>query len=107
MKIYQTMMSIDGDPGKLFKMDTIHHEGRIWLVPKWLSPPSREWQKPERIVCLSNLKHQVLPQGSPYGDYMIPYSIPTSVLYGPGLPPKDSEYVVIEDPDVHVPSGNA
>jgi hypothetical protein len=52
MKIYKTMMSISDDPaggGNIYKMDTIEHEGQMWLVPEWLEKEGEGWKKP----CLS------------------------------------------------------
>jgi hypothetical protein len=31
-----------GAGNKILQCDTIEHEGKIWLVPKWLASPAKE-----------------------------------------------------------------
>ena len=40
------------DTGEVKLIDTIEHEGSLWLVPKWLDTPYPGMQKPVRMICL-------------------------------------------------------
>jgi hypothetical protein len=93
--IFKTMVS---DGSSLFPVDTIEHEGRLWLVLRWLYPPSREWRAPERLICISNLGFQDLRNmpNAP-ADFSVPVPLP-KVLFEtiPTLPAE--QYIVIEHP---------
>jgi hypothetical protein len=101
MKILKTMV---GAGNKILQCDTIEHEGKIWLVPKWLASPAEGVQRPERIVRIDLLPHQKLdrkPGGIP-ADYVLNVPIPRDVLDGPILPGKGSEFEVVPQPDIQV-----
>ncbi len=98
------MVSISGDPetaGTVFMMDTIEHEGRMWLVPEWFDMPGKGWSRPARLICLDVLPHQK-SSGSQW-DYILTRPIPKPVC--DGRIPKEvaHEYVVIERPNIEVP----
>ncbi len=48
----------------IYEIDTIEHEGMLWLVPEWLDTPRKGWSRPARIVCLSLLEHTPMPPES-------------------------------------------
>lgn len=43
------------EDGALFISDAILYEGKLWLVPEWLTGPSEGTQRPARIICLADL----------------------------------------------------
>ena len=104
MKIEKATVGNDED-GALFQCDVIEWEGALWLVPAWLENPDEGWMTPSRIIQIDGLKFQRTP-GGPFGDYIINEPVPKSVLEGR---PNESgkEIVVIERPDIHVPTGRA
>lgn len=75
------------------EMDTIEHEGLLWLVPTWIDTATPGYSTPERIVCLSMLAHALLPPGDRYLA-SVQNPIPKSVLYGPGPSSAIAGYVV-------------
>lgn len=95
--IFVTMVS---EGSSIFKVDTIEYEGKLWLVLRWLFPPSKEWREPERLICISNLSFQDL-RGSPNrpADFSLPAPLP-KVLFDavPKLPIEP--YIVIEHPHI-------
>src|SRR5260370_41892779 len=48
---------VTSDDGNTYLIDTIEHEGSLWLVPKWLPTPYPQMQKPARIIQM--LKHKL------------------------------------------------
>lgn len=102
-KVFTTLVSID-DSNELNHCDTIEWKGKKWLVPKWLVAPTEGWKKPERIICLDNLKHQKI--GAGFGaDYLLNDPLPRSVVEGRGPSPAEGSYDVIEAPDITLPGG--
>jgi hypothetical protein len=95
--IFKTMIS---DGSSVFPVDTIEHEGRLWIVLKWLYPPSREWREPERIICISNLGVQDLRrmQNMP-ADFSVPVPLP-KVLFDPIPKLPIEQYIVVEHPHI-------
>jgi hypothetical protein len=94
--IFKTMVS---DGKSIFPIDTIEHEGKLWLVFEWLAPPSKEWREPARLVCLSNLPYRDLRgQGFPT-DFSLSHPLPKVLFEAiPRLP--DEPYIVIEHPHI-------
>jgi hypothetical protein len=43
------------DDGQLGACDTIEHEGKLWLVPKWHGNFDEGIEWPERIICVHGL----------------------------------------------------
>ena len=43
MKIYITLATVSGNlehPAAVIKIDTIKHDGKMWLVPEWIDGPT-------------------------------------------------------------------
>jgi hypothetical protein len=103
MTILTTAVAISGDPafdGKILKMDTIEHEGRMWLVTSWLVPRTGGLSKPERLICLDTLPHQ---KASMNGlDFVLNNPLPKAVTEGRVPSGLEALYVVIERPDIEV-----
>ena len=87
-----------GEGTQYSKCDTIEHEGSYWLVPEWFEDPSVGLKIPKRMICISNLEHQVLGPDSKYADFLVKYAIPTNVLSGELTEQDKKEYQVIEYP---------
>ena len=104
MKIMKTLVGMDGEPN-IVLVDTIEHEGKLWLVPKWLASPSEGVQRPERIVRIDTLQRQKIDRskGGWAADYLLKAPMPRSVLQGPIQSGKDSVYEVIPQPDIELP----
>lgn len=43
------------DDGSIEACDTIEHEGKLWLVPKWHGDFDKGIEWPERIICVHGL----------------------------------------------------
>ncbi len=102
-KIFKTGLIISGDPesrGKLFKMDTIEYEGKMWLVPEWIDMRTEGYSMPVRIVCLDTLRHQ--PSQTKSLDFLLNDPIPKAVLDGQIPPQSEADYLVLERPDIRV-----
>jgi hypothetical protein len=95
--IFKTMVS---DGSSVFPVDTIEYEGRLWLVMRWLVPPSREWREPERLICISNLNFQDL-RGMPNrpADFSLSVPLP-KVLFDPIPKLPIEQYLVVEHPHI-------
>ena len=104
MKILTTMVIISGDEttkGAIHKMDTIEHEGRFWLVPEWLDSQSEAWTMPARIILLDTLHHQ--KSDGEQWDFVLNDPIPKAIVHGETEPEPDSQYFVVERPDIQFP----
>jgi hypothetical protein len=100
MKIYRTMLGLDNGGG-LFLMDTIEHEGALWLVPDWIVFHDEKVQKPRRIIRLDGLKYQKTKFGK--ADYVLNDPLP-SILIDPAHRNQQLPgYVVKEAPDIQAP----
>ena len=42
--------AVKSDDGKIYWIDTIEHEGGLWLVPKWLATTYPQTYKPARMI---------------------------------------------------------
>jgi hypothetical protein len=70
--------------GFVIRCDGLAHEGKLWLVPSWLSHPTKPIAIPERMIRFDNLPHQKEAEGLDYENILLP--IPESALSGP-MPP--------------------
>ena len=104
MNIFKTLLAFsDGDDGALYRVDTIEHEGKMWLVPSWLDNPVAGHRIPERLILLDVLPHQKTPDGP--ADFVLSPGIPKSVFDGEVLPQPGDGFVVIEVPeDIQFPA---
>ena len=51
-----TKTYVTSDDGYTYLIDTIEHEGYLWLVPAWLDAPYQQMRKPARIIRLDKHK---------------------------------------------------
>jgi hypothetical protein len=91
----------DGDTSSF--VDAIEYEHKIWLVLKWLYPPSREWREPERIIRVAYIGFQDLRNDpARLADFSLSVPLPKVVFEAsPQLP--SEQYVVIEHPHIRFP----
>jgi hypothetical protein len=101
MEMLKTMVS----SGEIASpMDTIEHEGKLWLVPEWKTSHDKGWRTPARIICLSDHHLQKLdPMLGLGADYGLIGSVPNTVLQGLDPRPEASGFVVIEAPPIRFP----
>jgi|SRR5271165_1074326 len=63
MSLTRTLIQVTDD-GSILSVDTVEFEGKLWLVPEWLSGPRPNTEMPARIICLHGLPMQ--PVFAPY-----------------------------------------
>ncbi len=98
MKILKTLVGTD--VGTIDKVDTIEHEGGLWLVPMWLEIPAEGRRKPMRIIRLDVLPHQEV-NGFGGADYLLTSGhIPKDVLECRTPQEQAVGFVVIDSPDI-------
>jgi len=103
MKTFKTAVS---DGKSIFPVDTIEHEGGLWLVPLWLATQDEKWKTPARLIRMDILPHQKLGPPQPF-DYALNNPIPKGVLDGT-TPSKEAHgFVVIDRPEIQRPTGTA
>lgn len=92
--------TVGTDTGKLIQVDVIEWQGKVWLVPQWLVSLDQKTRRPRRIICLSNLQHQV-PGPGKWG-YVVNNTVPESLM-GEGVPERVQGFFVVELPDIELP----
>ena len=106
MKILKTVVTlIDLDClGHRIDVDTVEHEGKLWLVPEWIDTQDGRWTKPVRIICLSVLPHQ---QRSPNSgaDYDLMCPMTKAILNGQIPKETTLDLVVVENPNIEIQRG--
>lgn len=110
MRIFKTCVYFSGEPeaarGNLWLVDTIEHEGELWLVPGWLEAPHEGWKSPKRIICLSRMQHQATPEHPRY-QFATREPLPTSVYEGLAQSSEEAGFLVVEAPNIRfeIPKG--
>jgi hypothetical protein len=101
-RIYIATICNDTD-GRLLSVDTIKHENKIWLVPRWLEVPALAVSMPARIIRFDDKQHQNPKSGS-FGDFVINVPVPKVLLEPttPKQPVPGWEY--IELPEIEIPA---
>ena len=88
MSVLKCMVGL-GD-GMIVTCDGIDHDGKLWLVPRWLEHPTEPIAMPERIIRFDCFPHQADQAGAlDYQNIQLP--IPESALLG--LMPQGIEFV--------------
>jgi len=86
------------DGGALFLGDVIEYEGKLWLVPEWLSGPTKGTECPARIICLDGLPlSKAGPQHQDRADWVLSTPLHTEILEGRRV---SQNPLVIERPDI-------
>ena len=81
-------------------MDAIELDGSLWLVPEWLDFPDEKMIMPARMVCLATIPHERVDAA--YHHIVVSGPVPKSVLDGQAPPELESQYLVIERPDIRL-----
>jgi hypothetical protein len=68
--------------GDVLMMDTIRHDGKLWLVPEWLDRIDEGWRTPTRIVCMHGLQYQEITDDNEGADFLLNHEMPKAVLDG-------------------------
>ena len=95
---------VPSDDGVVYTVDVIEHEMQFWLVPSWLYMPELKQKRPGRIIGLSGIPHQILE--GPFGPHNLSLNstIAKGVLDGSVPPGQAHGLVVIDQPDIVLPS---
>ena len=103
-RIFQTMISFDEGGPTLTQVDTIEHQGRLWLVGEWLENRTKGYRIPTRLVCPGMHRFQPNPQpGFGRIDYSISAPVSKAVYEGRAQPSGTDGYEILERPDVRFP----
>lgn len=93
----QVMFTLVGsDDGNIYKIDTIEHEGALWLVPEWVAVIDPVGQEPARAIRLTGLDYERSP--NPDADHFLKTPIPKSILHERGQPKEGDGFVVVDRP---------
>ena len=96
---------VRSDDGNTYLIDTIEHEGGLWLVPQWLETTFPNMQQPARIIRMDTLPHNHV------GDYLFDtnhktYSldglIPKAVLDGATSSLSKPPLEIVEAPEIAI-----
>ncbi len=102
MKIYKTVVPV-GSTVQI--VDTIKHEGGLWLVPIWIDNKTTGLSKPGRRIRIDKLRHQ--KSSGETHDFVLNGPIPKGVIDG-SIPPESAiGFDVVDDPDLLNPSDGA
>ena len=101
-----TKTYVTSDEGYTYLIDTIEHEGYLWLVPAWLDAPYQQMRKPARIIRLDKHKLQNLgvePQTHQH-LYRLADQLPKAVLDGGAVQQSkpDTPLIVVEAPELMI-----
>jgi hypothetical protein len=101
-----TKTYVTSDDGYTYLIDTIEHEGYLWLVPAWLDAPYQQMRKPARIIRLDKHKLQNLgvePQTQQH-LYRLADPLPKAVLDRGAVHQSkpDTPLVVVEAPELMI-----
>jgi hypothetical protein len=92
--------AVKSDDGKIYWIDTIEHEGGLWLVPKWLATTYPQMYKPARMIQMDTLAHNLVDydfQRSGLKLYAIDDPIPKAVLDGAIQSSPGQRFVVLTE----------
>lgn len=102
-KILKTLVFFSDDQKSIvYRVDTIEHAGKTWLVPGWFNNPQEGCRLPERIICLDALPHEKTSWSQ--ADFVLNKGIPKSVFDGQVSPEQNDQYIVVEKPDIRFPA---
>jgi hypothetical protein len=99
-KIFKT--AVPSDNGTIHTIDTIEHEGKLWLVPQWLDKPKEGLSRPARIIRIDSLPHET---SSGVHQFVLANYMPKAVLDGEIPPELESQYEVVELPEIVIRTG--
>ena len=101
-----TKTYVTSDDGYTYLIDTIEHEGYLWLVPAWLDAPYQQMRKPARLIRLDKHKLQNLGIEAQTHQhlYRLADQLPKAVLDGGEVHESkpDTPLVVVEAPELMI-----
>lgn len=95
MDMKLTLVGSDG--GKVFLIDTIEHEGALWLVPEWVEVIDPPGQEPKRAIRLTGLDYE--PSANPDADFALKTTVSIGILDGTTRPEEADGFLVVDRPD--------
>jgi hypothetical protein len=101
----QSYTFVTTDGGAQLLVDTVEHDGGLWLVPGWLASPYPGMQRPARIIRMDLLAHSDLGDISGTGvqSYRLHDPVPRAVLEGrPDALQSSQRFDVQEAPSLDV-----
>ena len=100
MRILKTLITFsDFNLGVVMTCDTIEFQDKFWIVPEWKQNNAKCKMRPDRLICLDDLRHQRISGGFP-ADFVLSEPIPRWLFDGDIPPGKDIH--VLKDPDLLV-----
>ena len=94
MKVFKTVVS---NGMTVLPIDTISHEGGLWLVPHWIVTPDGQCLMPDRMIRIDLLSLRKLQPRDPW-DYHLLDCVPDQVLIGPLAAGESSSFEIIDRP---------
>jgi hypothetical protein len=85
--------------------DGIEHEGKLWLVPMWLTNTVTKAQRPKLMIRFDCLPHQSVPTG--LHSYLLNQQVPACALDGSDttgfetLQGNEVAFEYLKDSDLH------
>lgn len=107
MKILKTTVTlIDLDAlGHTLDVDTIEHEGKLWLVPEWNDTIDGKVTMPARLICLAELPLEKNTSGGP-ADYVLQHPMTKAILNGQIPIELAGKVQVVHDPNIEIQRGD-
>jgi hypothetical protein len=100
----RTYVTTDG--GNIYLIDTIEHEGALWLVPKWTDTPYPQMRKPARMIRMGRESVQNLGVAPKTRQqlYKLNGQVPKAALDGEAdlRSQSDTQLFVVEAPDLMI-----
>lgn len=98
-------VSVVGSTDGMLEIDTIRHDGRVWLDPNWLDHGDEGCMTPERIVGLNSIRHREIEARNDYGaDLLINEAVPEATLSGEPSHEQVEQYEIQIRPDIRFAS---
>jgi hypothetical protein len=97
------LVIVGSDDGKIYKVDAIEHEGKLWLVPHWLDVPAQGLTKPARLIRMDVLPFQRMTNPAYGADFVLNAPVPKALLE-PNTPRQEVPgFEVQELPEISFP----
>jgi len=91
------------EDGTVSQCDGCEHEGKLWLVPRWLDAPAQGVTKPARLVRFDSVPHQHTPNAPNGFEYVINYPMPKHLFEVQTPKQEMSGFEFVEMPELTFP----
>ncbi len=81
-------------------VDTIEHEGSLWLVLGWCDQSTLGLTRPTRLVRMDPSVHKIWDQSHPKADFVLNGILPKSLFDHKTSPQQETHFHVLELPDL-------